>query len=162
MSSPGDGFHLKTPFTPESDCTWKLKEGEKAEKSFEYVKLLWPNITETTVKPDDPAQDRTKLKTVTPDDQPRLPNLKDIYDSSIRGIVYSTHTGACLQPQSVDIQVAFEVAAENDGSFKLTFGIFNIGDTKTSKRDYTNTLDVIFELDRGSARLPDCLPSQNK
>jgi hypothetical protein len=135
----------KTPLSPESDCTWKLKTPKE---QANYVKSLWPSLKETPLQIG--GGKRNELVEISQKAMPAAPKLKDIFDASIRGIAYSKHSGACLQPQSIDVQVAFEVAAENDAGFKLVFGIFNLSDTKTSKSDFTNTLDVTFELDKGS------------
>jgi hypothetical protein len=135
----------KTPLSPEADCTWKLKT---AKEQANYVKTLWPSLKETPLQIG--GGNRNTLVEISQKTMPAEPRLKDIFDASIRGIAYSKHAGACLQPQSIDVQVAFEVAAENDAGFKLVFGIFNLSDTKTSKNDFTNTLEVTFELDKGS------------
>ena len=65
-------------------------------------------------------------------------------------MIYSNHTNSCLLPQNVDVQIAFEVTGETDAGRKLDFGIVNISDTQTWKRDFTNMIDVTFLLSKGS------------
>jgi hypothetical protein len=130
---------------PSDDCTWTLRNAKKP-----YITELWPT---KTVDVKLPKYDPKGPKTVIPvkaSGQPPDSDLASIFRSTITGMVYADHKKACLLPQNIDAQVAFEVTGERDAGLKLTFGIVNISDTQTWKRDFTNTIDVTFLLNKGS------------
>jgi hypothetical protein len=143
---PEDLSKMATPESPETDCTWKPRDEYK---DSDYVHSLWPStktqkLGDQTVKPDD------RVFTITPPDQPSNTDLAGALQSAVGGLIYSNHTDACLVPQNIDVQLAFQVIGENYIGGKLDFVIVNIQDTLSRKEDYTNMLDVTFALNKGS------------
>jgi hypothetical protein len=148
---PEDLTMTATPASPETDCTWKLKDKDAHGKTIDlnYVHTLWPStktqdLGDQTVKPDD------QVFTITPQDQPSNTDLVGALHSAVGGLIYSNHTDACLVPQNIDVQLAFQVTGQTDAGLKLDFVIVNIQDTLSRKDDYTNMLDVTFALNKGS------------
>ena len=130
---------------PDDDCTWKLKD-----KTKPYVTELWPTKTQHVHLPKYSPASTPRVISIKASEQPASSDLAEIFQSTIAGMIYANHTSACLLPQNIDAQVAFEVIGEKDAALKFTFGIVNISDTQTWKRDFTNTIDVTFLLNKGS------------
>jgi hypothetical protein len=128
---------------PNGDCLWTLKNPKAS-----YVHTLWPSRTKTFTA--QKAADSEGLVTVKASDQPPVTDLSDALNAAIGGLVQSEHTDACLLPQTLDVQLAFETSVDTSAGLKLSLVFVNIQDTQDFKRDYTNTVDVTFNLSKGS------------
>lgn len=138
---------------PSADCLWTLKEPRR-----DYVRTLWPTqVKEVTLKRPEEAQHQ-KLVTVKATEQPQVTDIAEALDAAIGGLAYSQHVNACLLPQSVDVQLAFEASVDTTAGLKLSLVFINIQDTQEFKRDFTNTITVTFNLGKGST--PTLLESQ--
>jgi hypothetical protein len=100
--------------------------------------------------PNTPEAERLKTVTVKASDQPPVTDLADALNAAIGGLVYSQHRDACLLPQTLDVQLAFEASVDTQAGLKLSLVFVNIQDTQEFKRDFTNTVDVTFNLSKGS------------
>jgi hypothetical protein len=130
---------------PNADCLWTLKNPKG-----DYVKSLWPTKLKTvTLDPAD-INKHQKLVTVSSSTQPVISDLAQALGATVGGLVYSQHKNACLLPQTMDVQLAFEAIVDISGGFKFSLVFINIQDTQDYKRDFTNTLDVTFNLSKGS------------
>jgi hypothetical protein len=99
-------------------------------------------------KPAQPQHD--KPVSIKASDQPSATDLADALNAAIGGLAYSQHVNACLLPQTIDVQLAFEATTDTQAGVKLALVFVNFQDTQESKRDYTNTIDVTFNLSKGS------------
>lgn len=136
----------KDPSSPGADCTWTLKDGVREP----YERALWPHTISTVALPPLIANAPPTVIPVAPATQPASSDLAAILQSTVIGMIYSNHTESCLLPQNIDVQVAFELTGETDAGGKLDFGVVNISDMQTWKRDFTNMIDVTFLLGKGS------------
>ncbi|MGH3429144.1 MAG: hypothetical protein ACRDQZ_16515, partial [Mycobacteriales bacterium] len=115
---------------PNGDCLWTLKNPKAG-----YVHALWPTRTKTftvskAARPAPPV-------TVKASDQPPVTDLADALNAAIGGLVQSEHRDACLLPQTLDVQLAFEASVDTSAGLKLSLVFVNIQDTQDFKRDYT-------------------------
>lgn len=51
---------------------------------------------------------------------------------------------------TLDVQLAFEASVHTSAGLKLSLVFVNIQETQEFKRGYTNTVDVTFNLSKGS------------
>jgi hypothetical protein len=130
---------------PNGDCLWTLKNTKG-----DYVRLLWPTkVAQVTLqKPEDLHHDTPV--TVKAANQPQPNDLADALKATLGGLVYSQHMNACLLPETMDVQLAFEASTDTQTGLKLALVFVNFQDTQEAKRDYTNTIDVTFNLSKGS------------
>jgi hypothetical protein len=130
---------------PSADCLWTLKN-----PNGNYVHSLWPTqVKEVTLKRPEEAQHQ-KLFTVKASQQPEVTDLADALEAGIGGLAYSQHANACLLPESMDVQLAFEASVDTTAGLKLALVFINIQDTQEHKRDFANTITVTFNLSKGS------------
>jgi hypothetical protein len=130
---------------PNGDCLWTLKNPKT-----DYVRALWPTqVKEVTLEKPKETQ-RMKLVAVSASRQPEITDLADALNASIGGLAYSQHANSCLLPQTMDVQLAFEASVDTTAGLKLALVFINIQDTRESKRDFTNTITVTFNLSKGS------------
>jgi hypothetical protein len=130
---------------PNGDCLWTLKDPTK-----NYVHELWPTRTRAFPVSTAESAQAPQAVTVKASEQPAVTDLADALDAAIGGLVKSEHVDACLLPQALDVQLAFEASVDTQAGLKLSLVFVNIQDTQEFKRDYTNTVDVTFNLSKGS------------
>jgi hypothetical protein len=130
---------------PNADCVWSLHD-----PNADYVSTLWPTQVKSISLDEANEKKHERIVTVKAGDQPPVTDLADALDAAIVGLVYSQHVSACLLPQSIDVQLAFEASVDTTAGFKLALVFVNIQDSQEFKRDYTNTMTVTFNLSKGS------------
>jgi len=131
--------------TPNGDCLWTLADPKKP-----YADTLWPTKKRSLNLDLQSHEQHNKVVSIAAKDQPSDPNLADMLQSAVAGLIYSSHKDSCLLPQNMDVQLAFQVTAQIDAGLKLDLIVVNFQDTQSSKRDYTHTIDVTFSLAQGS------------
>ncbi len=130
---------------PNGDCLWTLRH-----PNADYVQTLWPTQVRALSIDKAGEQQHDRVVTIRADDQPPITDLADALDAAIGGLVYSQHVSACLLPQSIDTQLAFEATVDTTAGFKVGLVFLNVQDSQELKRDYTNTMTVTFNLSKGS------------